>query len=61
MSQDLRILVDRASIELYGAGGLAVMPLRVLTEPGGRALQAMPHGVEMVFRSLEVRTLRSSW
>jgi fructan beta-fructosidase len=58
---DLRVLVDRASIELYGAGGLAVMPLRVLTEPVGRTLRAIPHGDEMVFRFLEVCTLRSIW
>ncbi len=58
---DLRILADRASVELYGEGGLAALPLRVLTEPGGRALRALPWGGELVFRSLEVHTLRSIW
>jgi len=58
---DLRILVDRASIELYGDGGLAVLPLRVLTAERGPALRAFGRGHEVVFRLLEVHTLRSIW
>lgn len=58
---NLRILIDRASIELYGEDGLAVLPLRVLTESGGGTLRALPRGGEMVFHLLEVYTLRPIW
>lgn len=58
----LRLLVDRASLEIFGNDGLLVMPLAVAFEEAGRPpLGLFARGGTAEVRSLTVATLRSSW
>ena len=56
----LRLLVDRASIELFGNGGVVYMPIALPEHEGGE-LTLTAFGGEAHVRSLKVRTLKSAW
>jgi sucrose-6-phosphate hydrolase SacC (GH32 family) len=55
----LRILLDRASVEIFAAGGLVYMPLSVIPEEGSRSCFLSGKGGRVV--SLDVFKLHSIW
>jgi fructan beta-fructosidase len=57
----LRVLVDRASVDIYANDGLTVMPMRVLVAERGAALRTLVRGEEVSFRKLQVDVLQSIW
>ncbi|MBN1642554.1 MAG: GH32 C-terminal domain-containing protein [Anaerolineae bacterium] len=57
----LRILVDRASIEVYGNDGAVALPLGVLLADRERSLTAFSRGGATTLYALEVHELRSAW
>jgi fructan beta-fructosidase len=57
----LRILVDRASIEVFGNDGRVYMPCGAIPPEENRGLELYAKGGEARVVALEVRTLRSAW
>jgi len=57
----LRVLVDRASVEIYANDGLTVLPLRVLVAQRGSAMRTLVRGEEVAFQRLQVDVLQSIW
>jgi fructan beta-fructosidase len=57
----LRILVDRASIEVFGNDGEIVIPSCFVPDPGNRELVMYATGGSAKVRSLLVRPVRSIW
>lgn len=57
---DLRIYVDRSSVEVFGNGGQAVITDLIFPEPESGALAAFAEHVEDVFLSLDIYELASS-
>jgi len=57
----LRVLVDRASVEIYANDGLTVLPMRVLVAERGTAVRTLVRGAEVVFRTLRIDVLESIW
>jgi len=57
----LRILVDRASVEVFGNDGRVYMPCGAIHPEDNRTLELYAKGGEARVISLEVRTLRSAW
>ncbi len=58
---ELEVLVDRASIEIYGNGGAVYMPLGVVLAPEARGLALTAEGEGAVARSLAAWELTSIW
>ncbi len=58
---DLRALVDRSSLELYAAGGLAHLALPLVPAAADRAVSLRVLCGRMQAVRLAVRTLRSAW
>lgn len=57
----LRILVDRASIEIYGNDGRIALPLGVLLVDRPRTVSAFSRGGQTHLKHLEVHELGSAW
>lgn len=57
----LRILVDRTSVEIFAAGGRYVMSFCFRPDPAMKALSLRASGGAARIRSLHVRELRSIW
>ena len=57
----LRVLVDRASIEIFGNRGQVYMPMSVLLEDENRSLLLSTEGGEAVADSLEIYELKNIW
>jgi fructan beta-fructosidase len=57
----LQVLVDRASIEVFGNDGHVAMPLGVILDDENRSLEAFSRGGSTWIESLEVYELRSAW
>jgi fructan beta-fructosidase len=57
----LRILVDRASIEIYGNDGRIALPLGVLLVDRRRTVSAFSRGGQTHLKHLEVHELGSAW
>ena len=57
----LRILVDRASIEVFGNDGLVAVPLGVIPSDEACGLQVFARGGTARLASLNVHVLRSIW
>jgi sucrose-6-phosphate hydrolase SacC (GH32 family) len=58
---DLRILLDRASIEIFADGGLVTMASCFLPEPNDRSLELYAKGGEAKIVSLNIWELNSTW
>ena len=58
---DLRILLDRASIEIFADGGLVTMASCFLPEPNDRSLEIYAKGGKAKIVSLNVWELKSTW
>lgn len=58
---DLNILLDRASIEIFGDGGLVTMASCFLPEPNDRSLEIYAKGGQARIVSLNVWELKSTW
>ncbi|MBL7201802.1 MAG: glycoside hydrolase family 32 protein [Anaerolineae bacterium] len=57
----LRVLVDRASVELFGSDGQTALPLGVLFEGGERPVRAFAEGGSVQLHSLHIHELASIW
>ena len=57
----LRILVDRASIEIFANDGRIYMPMRVIPEGDERGLEGFTKGGSIEISSLTVHELKSIW
>jgi fructan beta-fructosidase len=57
----LRILVDRASVEVFGNDGRVYMPCGVIHPEENRALEVFAKGGAARVTALEVHTLKSAW
>ena len=57
----LRVLVDRASIEVFGNDGLVAIPLGVIPSESNRSLEVFCRGGEVRVSCLRVHELRSAW
>jgi len=57
----LHILVDRASIEIFGNDGLLAMPIGVIPEDEDKSLEVFSKGGNTEIKSLDVYELRSVW
>ena len=58
---DLRILLDRTTIEIFADGGLVTMASCFLPEPNDRSLELYAKGGEAKIVSLNVWELKSTW
>jgi sucrose-6-phosphate hydrolase SacC (GH32 family) len=58
---DLRILLDRASIEIFADGGLVTMASCFLPEPNDRSLEVYAKGGQARIVSMQVWEIRSTW
>lgn len=58
---ELRLLVDRGLIELFGNAGALYMPMRFVPKPQNRALELSGVGGPARVESLAVWELRSAW
>jgi fructan beta-fructosidase len=57
----LQILVDRASIEVFGNDGRVALPVAVIPAQDDTALEIFARGGPIELRSLEVYALRGAW
>ena len=57
----LQVLVDRASIEVFGNDGCVAIPIGVIPDDANRSLDAFSRGGSTWIESLEVYELRSAW
>ena len=57
----LRVLVDRASIEIFGNDGRIALPIGVIPVGDDDSLEIFTGGDAVRVRSLEVHELRSAW
>jgi fructan beta-fructosidase len=57
----LRLLVDRTSIEIFGADGLIYMPIGVIPKDDNHSLDLFTAGGGARIRSLEAIALKSAW
>ena len=57
----LRILVDRASIEIFGNGGRLYMPIGILLPEKGRSLELFTRNGSAVVETLTVREVKPIW
>lgn len=57
----LRILVDRASIEIFGNDGLVYLPMGVIPKDEDKSLEVFSKSGNAVLRSLELYELNSAW
>jgi fructan beta-fructosidase len=57
----LRVLVDRASLEIYGNDGRVALPLGILFPEQDHGLEMFARGSEAFVPSLAVYPLRSVW
>ena len=57
----LQVLVDRASLEIFGNGGRVALPLGLLFTEQERSLELGARGGEVLLPSLSVYPLRSAW
>ena len=57
----LRILVDRASIEIFGNDGRLYLPIGTLLPEGGRSLELLTRNGSAVVETLTVREVKSIW
>jgi hypothetical protein len=55
------MLLDRASLDLFGAGGATYMPMGVIVAAENRALALTASGGAATIRRLVVYPLRSAW
>ena len=60
-SLQLRILVDRASIEIFTDGGATMMAAGMVLHPEDHAVRLFTSGGSAVARSVRVSRLRSAW
>ena len=60
-SLQLRILVDRASIEIFTDGGATMMAAGMVLHPEDHAVRLFASGGSAVARSVRVSRLRSAW
>jgi sucrose-6-phosphate hydrolase SacC (GH32 family) len=58
---DLRILLDRASIEIFADGGLVTMASCFLPEPNDHSLEIYAKGGQAKIVSLNIWELKSTW
>lgn len=57
----LRLLVDRASIDIFGNGGRLYMPMGVIPKDEDKSLAIFAKGGAVRLRELQVYELRSAW
>ncbi len=57
----LRLLVDRASIEIFGNDGLVYMPMGVIPKNDDKSLEVISRSGSPVLCSLELHELRPAW
>ena len=57
----LRLLVDRASIEIFGNEGRVYMPMGVIPDESNKSLGIFARSGAVEVRDLSVRELRSAW
>jgi fructan beta-fructosidase len=57
----LRVLVDRTSIEIFGNGGRLYMPMGVKVPADNMTLQLVSQGGEAKINSMDVHELKSAW
>ena len=57
----LRILVDRASIEIFGNDGRLYMPIGILLPEKGRALELSARNGSALVETLTIREVKSIW
>ena len=57
----LRILVDRGSIEIFGNAGRVALSIGVQPDETNRLFTIIPHGGEVLVRSLQGGPLKSTW
>lgn len=57
----LRILVDRASIEIFANDGLVYMPMRAIPKEGQAGIEVFSKGGNTKLRNLEIHELNSIW
>jgi sucrose-6-phosphate hydrolase SacC (GH32 family) len=57
----LRILIDRASIEIFANDGRIYMPIRAIPEPDERMLEIFTRGGNIKIISLKIHELKSIW
>ena len=57
----LQLLVDRTSIEIFGADGRIYMPVGAIPKEEDRSLELYATGGEAKIRSLEAFSLKSAW
>lgn len=57
----MQILVDRTSIEIFGASGRVHMPLGIIPDDDNKRLSVFARGGSVVAESLEVYELKSAW
>ena len=58
---DLRLLVDRGSLEIYGNHGLLYMPMSVTPTAGAQPISLAASGSGAQLRSLDLYNLGSAW
>ncbi|HVS39819.1 MAG TPA: glycoside hydrolase family 32 protein [Gemmataceae bacterium] len=57
----LQLLVDRGSIEIFGAGGRVALSVGVIPADDNRALEVFSRGGAVKLRSLEAFEMKSAW
>ncbi len=57
----LRIFVDRASVDIYGGGGILYMPMAKALSPENRSFKLSSQGGDAGIVSLKVYELKSAW
>ena len=57
----LRVLVDRASVDIFGNDGLLYMPVGVIVPQENRSVEVYAKGGTAQINSLEVHELKSAW
>ncbi|MEE8307684.1 MAG: glycoside hydrolase family 32 protein, partial [Gammaproteobacteria bacterium] len=57
----LRVLLDRASVEVFAADGLVYLPLGVIPDDDNRTCFLQAKGGTCSVNTMNIRTLRSSW
>ena len=57
----LRVLVDRASVDIFGNAGRLYMPMGMIVPPENRSLEIQAKGGSARILALEVRELKSAW
>jgi sucrose-6-phosphate hydrolase SacC (GH32 family) len=57
----LRVLLDRASIEIFAADGLVYLPISVIPDDGNHTCFLQARGGAGKVNAMSIRALRSSW